>query len=219
MPEGVTFEDGGVWVQRLTPTPDGPPRAALFLDRDGVIVEDEHYLHDPEKVRLTPNAGAIVKRANAAGIAVVVVTNQAGIGYGYFGWDDFIAVQMRIIESLKDGWGAHFDAVIACPFHAKAKPPFTATDHPARKPGPAMLLKARRLLNLDLSASWIVGDRAIDMIAGRNAGLAGGVHVLSGHGGAPGEREKALSCARKDFVVFGANTLDGAQELIPLIRT
>lgn len=214
-PEGACFTDG-VWTQHLSPRTDTDGKAALFLDRDGVLVEEGHYLHEPDRVQLTPNAAQVVKAANARGVPVIVVTNQAGIGYGYFEWDAFVAVQGRIIADL-GAQGAHIDGVFACPFHAKAQGIYVHEDHPARKPNPGMLTLARDQMGVALEGSWIVGDRALDLLAGKNAGCQGGVHVLTGHGSREGERDAALAVKEDGFSVEVADNLGQALPLIPLL--
>jgi D-glycero-D-manno-heptose 1,7-bisphosphate phosphatase len=188
-------------------------RPALFLDRDGVLVEETGYLHRAEEVRLIPGATAAVAAAARAGLPVVLITNQAGIGRGYYGWAEFQAVQEKIAADLAAGGGA-FDMVLACPFHAAGQPPYRHPDHPCRKPRPGMILRAAEMLGLDLAGSWVVGDRAIDLEAGRAAGLAGGVHVLTGHGAA--ERGAALELATGKFRTLGAESIAEVPALLPL---
>lgn len=214
-PQGASFTDG-VWTQHLSPRDKTEGRAALFLDRDGVLVEEGHYLHDPDKVQLTPNAGQVVKAANAKGVPVILVTNQAGIGYGYFKWDAFVSVQARILSDLA-AFGATIDGVFACPFHAKAQGVYVHDDHPARKPNPGMLTLARDQMGVILESSWIVGDRALDLQAGKNGALEGGVHVLTGHGSREGERDAALAVAGDGFQVKTSENLGAALGLIPLL--
>lgn len=214
-PQGASFTDG-VWTQTLSPPANTQGRAALFLDRDGVLVEEAHYLHKAEDVQLTPNAASLVKAANERGVPVILVTNQAGIGYGYFGWDAFVQVQTRILNDLKSG-GARVDGVFACPFHAKAQGVYTHDNHPARKPNPGMLWLARDQMGIDLKRSWIVGDRALDLLAGKNAGCQGGVHVWTGYGAKDGERAAALAVADEAFIVKPATNLFEARTLIPLL--
>lgn len=215
LPDGADFTDG-VWTQTLSTHETTQGRPALFLDRDGVVVEEAHYLHKVEDVRLTPNAAETVKAANDRNIAVILVTNQSGIGRGYFGWDDFIRVQARIYEDLAKG-GAHVDGVFACPFHAKGQGAYAQDDHPTRKPSPGMMHLARDLMDVNLSKSWIVGDRSLDVLAGKNAGLVGGVHVITGHGSKDGEREAALAVGDDDYQVLAADNLDNARALIPIL--
>lgn len=216
MPFGAAVGEDGVWRQVLTRVPGPPRRPALFLDRDGVIVDEVHYLHKVADMRLEDGAAEVIGAANRAGVPVVVVTNQSGIGRGKYGWKDFAEVQEAILDALADR-GAYVNAVYACPHIPGGIPPYNHPDHPARKPGPGMLLAAAEMLPIDLSRSWIVGDRSGDMGAGRKAGCAGGLHVSSGHGGADGERRKAREEARDTFEVrVGANIAD-AMSLVSLL--
>jgi len=215
-PKGASFTDG-VWTQVLSPLTQTQNRPALFLDRDGVVVKEAHYLHKVEEVELTENAAQVIRAANAKNIPVILVTNQAGIGYGYFEWDDFIAVQTRILADLA-AEGAHIDGVFACPFHAKGQSVYAHPDHPARKPNPGMLMFAHAQMGVDLCASWIVGDRALDVLAGKNAGLVGGVHVLSGHGSKDGEREAALAVGDDTYVLKTAPNLGQALSGLDLLN-
>lgn len=214
---GTTFPlDGeGIWCETLRSPTDNGVCPALFLDRDGVVVEDVHYLFRPEDVQLIPGAAEIIRAANQHGVPVVLVTNQAGIGRGLYGWDAFDRVQRTILDRLARS-GASVDAVYACPHHADGIAPYRHPDHPARKPNPGMLLRAGAALRLDLGASWLIGDRASDLDAARRAGLAGGVHVLSGHGSDPGERNAALALAVPGFKVELASTVAEAAAPIPL---
>lgn len=144
-------------------------RPAVFLDRDGTLNEEVDYLSDPDQLSLIPGAAAAVAKLNARGIPVVVVTNQSGIGRGRYGWREFEAVMSRM-ETLLAREQAHVDAVYAAPHHAKGLGEYAVADHPDRKPNPGMLLKAAEEHGLDLSHSWMVGDKALDLEAGRRAG-------------------------------------------------
>ncbi|NQV48124.1 MAG: HAD family hydrolase [Rhodospirillaceae bacterium] len=214
-PAGAVFKDG-IFTQVLAPPNGHTKRPALFLDRDGVVVAESHYLYRVEDVALIPGAAETIAKANKRGIPVVFVTNQAGIGYGYFEWQSFYAVQDKILTELTAA-GAHIDGVYACPFHVKGKPPYDHPDHPARKPNPGMLLFAGEDLSIDLNSSWIIGDRAGDIEAGLNAGLAGGIHVLTGHGSIDGERDDALALASKSFKALAAPSIAEASDLIDLL--
>lgn len=194
----------GVWLQTHSAR-DGAPGPCLFLDRDGVIVEERHFLSRPADVRLLPGAARLIRGANRAGVAVAVVTNQSGIDRGYYGWTEFAAVE-RTIAALLGAEDAALDAVAACPFHPDFTPGYDGGHDRWRKPGPAMLTAVAERLNLDLARSWLVGDRAIDVEAARNAGLAGAIHVRSGHGA--GEREAALALVADGFPVLVAEGLD-----------
>jgi len=187
---------------------------ALFLDRDGVIVVDAHYLGDPDQVALLPGAGQLVKAANTARVPVVVVTNQSGIGRGYFDWEAFEAVQQRIEDLLSAHEGAKWDAVLACPHHRDALPPYRHPDHPCRKPNPGMFTDARDILNIDLSRSWIIGDKAGDLEAGKRAGLTGGVHVATHPDVAEQEHGKSLALDCDHFHVVTRPDVVGVWDAI-----
>ena len=177
---GCFDEALGIWVSASMPAA-AESRPALFLDRDGVIVEDPGYLCRPGDLRMIPGAAAIIASANRRGTPVVEVTNQAGIARGYYTWKDFVTVEEALAQMLADS-SAHLDAIFACPYHQDGIPPWVHPAHPARKPRPGMLFAAEKALNLDLRSSWIVGDKLSDLEAGYYAGLRGGLHVLTGAG-------------------------------------
>ncbi|MBM3565736.1 MAG: HAD family hydrolase [Alphaproteobacteria bacterium] len=215
-PPSFPIDSEGIWCEVVRPARDKTARPALFLDRDGVVIEEVHYLSDPGKARLVPGAAAIIAAANRQGVPVVLVTNQSGIGRGYYGWDSFAAVQKAVVALLAQA-GAVLDAVYACPFHADGVAPFRHPDHPARKPNPGMMMRAGRDLRLDLARSWVVGDRANDLDAAKRAGMRGGVHVLTGHGTDEGERAKAQALADGRFMVETAPGIAEAGGLVPLL--
>jgi D-glycero-D-manno-heptose 1,7-bisphosphate phosphatase len=198
----------GLWLQVGGAARRAP---ALFLDRDGAVIEEKHYLSEPGGVVLIPGAAAAIRWAAERGWHVVLVTNQAGIGRGLFGWPEFAAVQARIADLLAAD-GAVLDAVVACPFHPDGQGALRHPDHPARKPNPGMLLAAAERLDIELAASWIVGDRVLDIAAGFNAGLAGAVHVSTGHGGS--EAARALAFASKEFTVLPAGSIAQVPDLL-----
>lgn len=150
-------------------TVSGSLKPAIFLDRDGTLNEEVDFLSDPEQLVLVPGAAAAVARLNARGIPVVVVTNQSGIGRGRYGWQDFAAVMSRM-DALLALENARIDAVYASPHHEHALGEYAVADHPERKPNPGMLLRAADEHGLDLTRSWMVGDKGIDLEAGRRAG-------------------------------------------------
>jgi D-glycero-D-manno-heptose 1,7-bisphosphate phosphatase len=194
-----------LWCETITPA-QRAERTALFLDRDGVLVEDTDYLCRAEDIVMISGAAPVIAAANRQGVAVVIVTNQAGIGRGYYGWSEFAAVQHAILSALATE-GARIDAVYACPHHANGQGVFAHADHPARKPNPGMLLRAADDLRLDLKRSWLVGDKAIDVAAAKRAGLAGALQVATGYGGA--ERQSAADLAGPGFEVrFGESVAD-----------
>ena len=188
------------------------PVPALFLDRDGVIIEEKNYISTPEAVELLPGIPELIRAARAAGIAVVEITNQAGIGRGYFGWPEFVAVENRVADLLA-ARGARLDAVFACPFHASGRVPYRQPGHPWRKPNPGMIQEAARLLNLDLRHSALMGDKAADQEAGRAAGLPYGIHVLTGYGNA--EREMSAKVSTPAYTVHVVEQVADAKALLP----
>lgn len=171
------------------------PQPALFLDRDGVLIKDQHHLCDPIDVDLCPGAIALVAAAHSQGWPVVLVTNQSGIARGYFNWDSFELISDRLLENL--GPSAPLAAI-----YANGHGP-TAPLNSWRKPSPAMLLAAADDLNLDLNRSLLVGDRLSDLQAGVGAGLSCIAHVLSGHG--QRERSAVIRWAEKRLYSTGIN--------------
>lgn len=155
-------------------------RPALFLDRDGTVIQEVHYIRDPRHVSLLPGAAGAIARMRHAGHACVLVSNQAAVGRGIATLDDVAAVQAEVERQLQAA-GAAIDGWYFCP-----EAPTTADrmliDHPDRKPAPGMLLRAARELELDLSRSWMIGDMVSDLLAGRHAGCAGSILVRTGHG-------------------------------------
>ncbi len=190
-------EADGLWREVYAAHADKVLRPALFLDRDGTIIEEVHYISRPEQVRLIDAAARLIRRANALGVAVVVVTNQAGIGRGRLGWEDYAAVEAAVAEALERA-GARIDALYAAP-HVPSSAGIAAT--PYRKPAPGMLLRATHDLGLDLGASWIAGDCATDIEAGRRAGLAGGWLVPTGYGARDAEAAERLGHESFEVVI------------------
>jgi D-glycero-D-manno-heptose 1,7-bisphosphate phosphatase len=156
-------------------------RPAAFLDRDGTVIELVHHLTDPAEVRLIPGAGEAIARLNGAGIAVAIVTNQSVIGRGKLTEDGLARVHAEMTRQL-DAHGAVLDAVHHCPLAPTVGDP-RVIEHPDRKPGPGMLLRASRDLGLALPRSVMVGDTISDMLAGRNAGVGATILVRTGYGG------------------------------------
>ncbi|MBO33607.1 MAG: hypothetical protein CMM74_11630 [Rhodospirillaceae bacterium] len=206
-----------LWSQVIGNFEQTKGRAALFLDRDGVIVEEVNYLHRVEDVRLISGAADVIKKANQMAIPVIIVTNQAGIGRNYYDWPQFDLVQKKILAELFDA-DAQVNAVFACPYHSDARPPYYDPNHPARKPNPGMLKMAEAQLGIDLSGSWIAGDRAIDVRTGLNAGCAGGIHLTTGHGSRENEKSTALALARKNYQVLSLNSIADLLTELPLFN-
>jgi D-glycero-D-manno-heptose 1,7-bisphosphate phosphatase len=150
-------------------------RPAVFLDRDGTLIEDPHYLKDPDQVRLLPGAAEAIRRLNDAGFATVVVTNQSGIARGLLTEANY-QDSVRRLDALLQGEAARLDAHYHCPHLPEISGPCDC-----RKPRPLLYRQAAAALALDLSRSWWVGDRLRDV---EPAALFGGrgVLVLSGAG-------------------------------------
>ena len=140
---------------------------AVFLDRDGTVMEDAHYIKSPKQVRLLPGAAAAVKRINDAKIPAIVVTNQSGIARGIFTVADYEAVKEHF-ESLLAAEGAHIDASYYCPHHPSKTGPCSC-----RKPGTEMFEDAIRDFKLNPANVAYVGDRWRDVIAARKLGGRG----------------------------------------------
>jgi D-glycero-D-manno-heptose 1,7-bisphosphate phosphatase len=170
-------------------------RPALFLDRDGTLVDNRGYLSDPDALRVFSGAGRALRRFEEAGYALVLVTNQSGVGRGYFGWDAYDRVAERLRETLAAD-GLVLDAECVCG-HAPAEGAVCGW----RKPAPGMILEAARRLDLDLSRSAMVGDTASDLAAADAAGVGRVVHVATGHGtGERGNRADWRLSARLDLI-------------------
>jgi D-glycero-D-manno-heptose 1,7-bisphosphate phosphatase len=178
-----------------------PPagRPAVFLDRDGTLLDELGYLSDPDRVRLLPGAADAVRALNEAGLPVVVVTNQSGIARGYFTEEDLERVHARLREVLAVH-GASLDLVLHSPYHPAHGDPRYRRDSACRKPGPGLLLAARDRLGLDLGRSWVVGDARRDLEAGRRAGVPHLFLVRTGKGAAT-ERDMDADERRRWTVV------------------
>lgn len=169
----------------MPPSPAPPLRPAVFFDRDGTLIADEHYLSDPERVRLLPGAAAAVRRVQDAGLAVVVVTNQSGIARGLFTEADYERVRDRVNALLAEG-GARVDATYHCPHHPDFGPPCAC-----RKPGIALFQQAASEHALDLARSAFIGDRLRDV---QPAARFGALGVLVPSADTPfGEMQRAES--------------------------
>ncbi len=194
-------DDHGLWRELRSPPAAGAPRPALFLDRDGTVIDEVPFLSAPEDVRPIADALTAIVRANSLGVPVVVVTNQSGIGRGHFGWPEYAAVEQAVAAAVAAA-GGRVDAVYANP-HPPAFDPDVPS--PDRKPAPGMLLRAARDLNLDLAASWIAGDSATDLEAGRRAGLPLGWLAPTGYGAR--DAATARSLAGPGFAVVVGRSL------------
>jgi len=169
-------------------------RRAVFIDRDGTIIRDFHFIGKPEKVELLPGAADAVAKLNKAGWPVIVVTNQSGIARGYFTEADYERVRARLDELLRSH-SAHVDASYLCPHHPDISGPCEC-----RKPGPLLFVRAAHERGLATKGSWYIGDKLRDV---QPAAELGGHGVLIPNEETPAEE---VQSARKDFAV--ASSLD-----------
>ncbi len=149
---------------------------AVFLDRDGTVMEDVGYLSDPGGVRLLPEAGGALRRLQEAGYRLVIVTNQSGVGRGMFAASDVEKVNERLRDLLRKE-GVALDGVYVCPHRPE-------DGCSCRKPAPGLILRAADELGIDLSRSFMVGDKDSDVEAGRAAGCRT-VRLIPGAEGPP----------------------------------
>jgi D-glycero-D-manno-heptose 1,7-bisphosphate phosphatase len=160
---------------------------AIFLDRDGTLMKDTGYCSNPGDVELLEGVRELLPELKTAGFKLVIVTNQSGIGRGYFAEEDFWAVQYELEKQLGPGV---IDATYFC-----ADTPQNASER--RKPNPGMLLEAARELGIDLEQSYMVGDKASDAEAGIRAGVKATILFGIDAAGAPAECGATLFA--KDF--------------------
>jgi D-glycero-D-manno-heptose 1,7-bisphosphate phosphatase len=171
---------------------------AVFLDRDGTIMHDMDYCADPKKVHVFDGVPDALRRLKQNGYKLVVITNQSGIGRGYFSDTEYRAVEAELARQIGDNV---LNATYVCP----DKPDATAT---CRKPSPEMVLKAARDHQIDLSRSFFVGDKAIDVECGRRAGVRT-ILVQTGYGAGESNCEPDLRardlCEAAEMIISRSN--------------
>jgi D-glycero-D-manno-heptose 1,7-bisphosphate phosphatase len=150
---------------------------AVFLDRDGTLIEDKDYLSNPKQVVIFPGALEALQRLQGAGFKLFIVTNQSGIGRGYYALEDMHRVNARLLDEL-DARGVRVEKIYFAP-EAPAQP------SRGRKPSPQFLFDARDEFGLDLAHSYMIGDKLSDLECGWNAGVKASILVRTGHGDAP----------------------------------
>lgn len=176
-------------------------RPAAFLDRDGTLIIDHHHIGRVEQVELVPGAAAAVRRLNDAGWPVIVVTNQSGIARGYFTMADFEQVRDRLAALLAEQ-GAHVDATYVCPHYPDVSGPCEC-----RKPGSLLYRQAAQQHGLDVSRSWLAGDKLRDVTPATELGARGGILIPNHETPLP-----EIELARKEHVVV--RVLDEAVDRI-----
>ena len=175
---------------------------AVFLDRDGTLIEERNYLSDPAGVVLVPGAAAALKRLRDSGFKLFIVSNQSGVGRGYFTMADVERVNQRVLESLA-GHGVRFEKVYVAP---------EAPEEPSRgrKPSPQFLLDARDEFGVELAHSYMVGDKWIDLECGWNAGVKASILVRTGYGA---ETERQLK-GKSNNAVITPNLVEAADWIL-----
>jgi len=182
-------------------------RPAVFLDRDGTVNVEVHYLSQPEDLVLLPSVAETIALLNSRNIAVVIVTNQAGVARGYFPEHRLIDIHKRLDEMLA-AEGAHVDGIYYCPHHPTSGLGAYKTVCECRKPLPGMLIQAARDLNLDLSRSLMIGDRDSDLEAGANAGCQTAL-VLTGYGK---ETSAAIDLTKRNAIGIFLSVTEAVQD-------
>ncbi|HEX9778604.1 MAG TPA: D-glycero-beta-D-manno-heptose 1,7-bisphosphate 7-phosphatase [Geopsychrobacteraceae bacterium] len=147
------------------------PRPAVFLDRDGTINQERHYLSRSEEFELIPGVPRALKRLRDAGFLLVVVSNQSGVARGFFSLEDAWRINAHMSRQLAR-YGVAFDGIYLCPHHPTAGIGAFRRDCECRKGRPGMLLQAARELNIDLPRSYMIGDKLSDLQAGAAAGCS-----------------------------------------------
>jgi len=161
---------------------------AVFLDRDGTIIEDVGYLNNPAEIKFIPGSIEAIKMLNENGFKVVVITNQSGVARGLIAEDMLQTIDKIIQKKILNGH-AHLDRIYYCPHHPEAGHYPYKQECGCRKPAPGMIQKAQKDLNIDLAKSFMIGDKISDIEAGQRVGMKN-ILVLSGRGQVEKERIK-----------------------------
>jgi D-glycero-D-manno-heptose 1,7-bisphosphate phosphatase len=154
---------------------------AVFIDRDGTLIEEAGYLDNLDRLALFPSTVDALRVLARGGFRLVVLTNQSGIALGLFD-EPFVRGTHEALQARLDAAGAHIDGWYFCPHHPSGQIPALTMNCECRKPGPALARQAAAELGLDLERSWMIGDRWGDVGVAGTAGLAGGILVRTGYG-------------------------------------
>jgi D-glycero-D-manno-heptose 1,7-bisphosphate phosphatase len=185
-------------------------KRAVFIDRDGTVSEEVGYINHASRFNLFPYTAEAIKLLNDNGWLAIVTTNQAGVARGYFS-EDLIATVHDRMKSELEAKGAHLDAIYYCAHHPSVGEPPYRFDCDCRKPKPGLISRAARDFDIDLSTSWMVGDRYSDIEVARNAGV-NAMFVLSGYGRGEWEHQRATWEHQPDLVA--ENLLEAARLIV-----
>ena len=183
-------------------------KRAVFMDRDGTISEEVGYINHPSRFRLFTYSASAIKLLNETDWLAIVVTNQAGVPRGYFSEDMVQVVHQQLKQELKDE-GARLDAIYYCAHHPSVGEPPYRFDCDCRKPRPGLIKRATEELDIDLNASWMVGDRYSDIEMARNARV-NSAFLLSGYGRGEWEYQRSNWQHQPDLV---------AENLLEAVKT
>ncbi len=179
-----------------------PGRGGIFFDRDGTIVEEKNYLSQTSEIKILDGVVPGLLKLKSLGMPIYLITNQAGIAHGFFNEIQLRIIQFYLADKLLES-NIKFRAVFYCPHHPKAEISKYRYDCFCRKPNPGLLYQAARFDKLDLRHSYIIGDKLIDLEAGKQAG-ANRIMVLTGYG--PDELKKVTQDQKPDFIASGVDT-------------
>lgn len=183
---------------------------AVFIDRDGTISEEVGYINHQSRFRLFSYAAPAIKHLNQNGWLAIVTTNQAGVARGYFSEEMIQTVHENMTKELVSS-GARLDAIYYCAHHPSVGDPPYRVDCDCRKPKPGLILRAARDLGIDLTQSWMVGDRYSDVELARNAGVKS-AFVMSGYGRGEWEHQRESWTYEPDLVAV--NLLEAVGSIV-----
>jgi D-glycero-D-manno-heptose 1,7-bisphosphate phosphatase len=185
-------------------------KTAVFIDRDGTISEEIGYVNHPSRYRVFPYSPQAIKLLNDAEYLAILITNQAGVARGYFK-EEVIGMVHDILRQTLAGGGAQLDAIYYCPHHPSVGEPPYRFDCNCRKPKPGLIEQAAKDFDIDISRSWMIGDRYSDTELARNAGLKSAL-VLSGYG--RGEWEYQRDAWKYEPDLIAEDLLDAIKQIL-----
>jgi D-glycero-D-manno-heptose 1,7-bisphosphate phosphatase len=185
-------------------------KRAVFVDRDGVLSEEVGYLGDRDHVRLIPHSAEAVKLVNQSGLKIIAITNQSGVARGYFSEEMLGQIHGKMEQLLKDQ-GAFLDGIYYCPHHPEGTVEAYRMVCDCRKPAAGLLIQAAQEHSIDVSSSYLIGDKRTDIECAHRAG-ARGILVLTGYG--RDELGKINSAASAQPAYVAADLLDAVQWII-----